>query len=206
MGLDLGAPAAFDPLAMRIALSLVNAMEAKSRYLRGHSDRVAASAAAIAEELGLDQAVVEQVRLAGWLHDVGKIGVRDDVLDKPEGLTSTEMAHVREHVAIGVRILTPLESFGPVLHFVAHHHERVDGSGYQHGLRGDVISLGGRILGAADVLDALTSPRAYRAAMPIDEALAIMSSRGPSVVCPTVLPALTRLVETGRVLVFLNDQ
>jgi HD-GYP domain-containing protein (c-di-GMP phosphodiesterase class II) len=99
-----------------------------------------------------------------------------------------------------------LESFGPVLHFVAHHHERVDGSGYPHGLRGDVISLGGRILGAADVLDALTSPRAYRAAMPIDEALAIMSSRGPSVVCPTVLPALTRLVETGRVLVFLNDQ
>jgi HD-GYP domain-containing protein (c-di-GMP phosphodiesterase class II) len=115
------------------------------------------------------------------------------------------MRHVQEHVAIGVRILTPLEPFGPVLDFVAHHHERLDGSGYPHRLKGDAVSLGGRILGAADVLDALTSPRAYRDAMPLDEAFAFMASRGPDVVCPTVLPALERLVGTGQVLVFLND-
>jgi putative nucleotidyltransferase with HDIG domain len=205
MTLEMGTAPAFDPLATRIAHALVNAMEAKSRYLRGHSDRVAASAAAIAEELGLRQEIVEQVRLAGWLHDVGKIGVRDEVLDKPGGLTAEEMRHVQEHVAIGVRILTPLEPFGPVLDFVAHHHERLDGSGYPHRLKGDAVSLGGRILGAADVLDALTSPRAYRDAMPLDEAFAFMASRGPDVVCPTVLPALERLVGTGQVLVFLND-
>jgi putative nucleotidyltransferase with HDIG domain len=194
-----------DPLVARIAHSLVNAMEAKSRFLRGHSDRVAASAAAIAEELGLEHETVELIRLAGWLHDVGKIGVRDEVLDKPAELSPDEMAHVHEHVAIGLRILAPLEGLGPVLKYVAHHHERRDGSGYPHGLKGSAISIGGRILGAADVLDALTSPRAYRDAMPVDEALAYMSKGGPRVVCPDVLPALTRLVTAGRVLVFLND-
>lgn len=205
MSLGMGAPPAVDVVATLVGHALVNAMEAKNRYLRGHSDRVAASAAAIAEELGLGHDVVEQVRLAGWLHDVGKIGVRDEVLDKPSNLTSEEMAAVREHVTIGLRILAPLQSLGQVIDFIAHHHERRDGSGYPSGLSGDAISLGGRILGAADVMDALTSPRAYRDAMSTADALAFMSTQGPRVVCPEVLPALTRLVDAGQVLVFLND-
>jgi HD-GYP domain-containing protein (c-di-GMP phosphodiesterase class II) len=194
-----------ETLSTGIAHALINAMEAKSRYLRGHSHRVAAAAAAIAAELELEDATVEQIRLAGRLHDVGKIGIREEILDKPSGLTAEEYAHVKEHVRIGMDILSPLEHLGPVLEYVAHHHERLDGSGYPRGLRGDAISLGGRIVGAADVFDALTSPRAYRDAMTVGDAFTFMASLGPRGVCPTVLPALARIVHSGQVLVFIND-
>lgn len=193
-----------DPVSTRVAQALINAMEAKSPYLRGHSHRVAAVAATVAAELGLAEHSIEQVRLAGHLHDVGKIGVREAVLDKPGRLTAEEFAHVKEHVSIGLNILSPLP-LGPALDFIAHHHERIDGSGYPGGLSGDAVSLGGRILGAADALDALTSPRAYRQAMEVDEALAWLASMGARGICPTVLPALGRLVKGGQVLVFLND-
>lgn len=192
-------------LSAGIAEALINAMEAKSPYLRGHSHRVAATAAAIAEQMGLDDASVEQIRLAGKLHDVGKIGIREAVLDKPATLTSEEFAHVREHVRIGLDILAPLTHLGPVLQYVADHHERLDGSGYPRGLKGNAISLGGRIIGAADQFDALTSPRAYRNAMDPGESLAYLQSLGPKAVCPTVLPALSRVVKSGQVLVFLDD-
>lgn len=192
-------------LSIEIAQSLINAMEAKSPYLRGHSERVATTAASIAGELGLDDDMVERVRLAGRLHDVGKIGIRESVLDKPGDLTAEEFAHVREHVRIGLDILAPLAHLGPVLKFVSDHHERLDGSGYPHGLRGDAISLGGRIIGAADVFDALTSQRAYRDAMTAREAVTYMASLGVSGVCSTVLPALARLVHSDKVMVFLHD-
>lgn len=195
-----------ETISTRIAQSLINAMEAKSQYLRGHSHRVAAAAAAIAAEMGFDDELVEQVRLAGRLHDVGKIGIREGVLDKPSALTPEEFAHVREHVRIGVDILRPLEQLGPVLDFVAHHHERLDGSGYPRGLRGNAISLGGRIIGAADVLDALTSPRAYRDAMTMGDAFTYMASLGPATVCPTVLPALARVVHSGQLLAFIDEE
>jgi putative two-component system response regulator len=195
-----------ETISTRIAQALINAMEAKSQYLRGHSHRVAAAAAAIAAEMGFEDEAVEQVRLAGRLHDVGKIGIREDVLDKPGPLTPEEFAHVKEHVRIGVDILRPLEQLGPVLDFVAHHHERLDGSGYPRGLRGDAISLGGRMIGAADVLDALTSPRAYRDAMTMGDAFTYMASLGPSTVCPTVLPALARVVHSGRLLAFIDEE
>jgi HD-GYP domain-containing protein (c-di-GMP phosphodiesterase class II) len=191
-------------VSTRIAQALINAMEAKSHYLRGHSDRVAATSAAIAEELGLEDGIVEQVRLAGRLHDVGYIGVRDEILDKPSGLSAAEFAHVKEHVRIGLNILAPLEHLGDVLTFVAHHHERLDGSGYPFGLHGGDISLGGRIVAAADAFDALTSPRAYRDAMSAAEAAHHLSSQGLRGICPTVQPALNRLVRAGRVLVFLG--
>lgn len=185
--------------------TLINAMEAKSPYLRGHSHRVAAVAATVAAEMELSAEVVEQVRLAGQLHDVGKIGVRESVLDKPDRLTAEEFSHVQQHVPIGLNILAPLEHLGPVLEFIAHHHERTDGSGYPSRLSGEAVSLGGRILGAADALDALTSPRAYREAMALDRALAWLKSMGARGICPTVLPAVERVVRNGQVLVFITD-
>lgn len=194
-----------ETVSTRVAQALINAMEAKSPYLRGHSHRVAAVAATIAAEMHLPEEMIEQVRLAGHLHDVGKIGVREHVLDKPGALTAEEFAHVKEHVSIGLNILAPLPHLGPVLDYIAHHHERIDGSGYPFGLAGDDVSLGGRILGAADALDALTSPRAYRQALAVDEALESLVSMGHRGICPTVLPALRRLVDGGQVLVFLND-
>jgi putative two-component system response regulator len=194
-----------ESVSTRVVQALINAMEAKSPYLRGHSHRVAAVAATIAAEMDLPDEVVEQVRLAGHLHDVGKIGVREYVLDKPGMLTAEEFAHVKEHVSIGLNILSPLPQLGSVLEFIAHHHERTDGSGYPNGLSGNKVSLGGRILGAADALDALTSPRAYRQAMTVEEAFDWLASMGPRGMCPTVQPALKRLVVSGQVLVFLND-
>jgi putative nucleotidyltransferase with HDIG domain len=194
-----------ETVSTRVAQALINAMEAKSPYLRGHSHRVAAVAATIAAEMDLSEEVIEQVRLAGHLHDVGKIGVREYVLDKPGALTVEEFAHVKEHVSIGLNILAPLPHLGPVLQFIAHHHERTDGSGYPAGLAGEKVALGGRIIGAADALDALTSPRAYRQAMSVEDALESLTSMGARGICPTVQPALERLVASGQVLVFLND-
>ena len=194
-----------DSFSTRIVHALVNAMEAKSPYLRGHSHRVAAVAATIASELGLSDFEVESVRLAGQLHDIGKIGVREAVLDKPGKLTGEEFAHVQEHVGIGLRILSPLPHLGPVLDYIAHHHERIDGSGYPSRLVGNDVSLGGRVLGAADALDALTSPRAYREAMTLDDALDQLESMGPRGICPTVLPAVRNVVRNGQVLVFISD-
>ena len=194
-----------ETVSTRVAQALINAMEAKSPYLRGHSHRVAAVAATLAAEMHLSEEMVEQIRLAGHLHDVGKIGVREHVLDKPGVLTAEEFNHVKQHVPIGLNILSPLPGLGPVLEFIAHHHERTDGSGYPNGLTGENVSLGGRILGAADALDALTSPRAYRQAMPVEEALASLEAMGPRGICPTVAPAMRRLVSNGHVLVFLND-
>ena len=194
-----------ESVSTRVAQALINAMEAKSPYLRGHSHRVAAVAATLAAEMDLPEEVVEQVRLAGALHDVGKIGVREYVLDKPDALTTEEFAQVKEHVSIGLNILAPLTHLGPVLEFIAHHHERTDGSGYPNGLTGDKVSLGGRILGAADALDALTSPRAFRQALTVEEALAVLEGKGPRGICPKVLPVLQRVAANGQILVFLDD-
>ncbi len=191
--------------ATRVVEALVNAMEAKSPYLRGHSHRVAALAAALATELGLPDEEIEAIRLAGTLHDVGKIGVREAILDKPGPLTPEEFAHVQEHVSVGLNILAPLQLLALIMEYIAHHHERLDGSGYPARLSGDAITLGGRILAAADALDALTSPRAYRQAMTIDQAIAHLRSLGLRGICPTVFPALRQLASRGQVLVFIND-
>jgi putative nucleotidyltransferase with HDIG domain len=191
--------------ATLVAEALINAMEAKSPYLRGHSHRVAALAAALATELSLPDEEVEAIRLAGKLHDVGKIGVREAVLDKPGQLTSEEFVHVQEHVSIGLNILAPLTYLGRIRLYIAHHHERIDGSGYPAGLSGDGISLGGRILAAADVLDALTSPRAYRDALSLDGAIEMLKSLGARSICPEVLPVLEQAVAKGKVLVFINE-
>ena len=198
-GNELFAPATL------VVEALVNAMEAKSPYLRGHSHRVAALSASLATELGLPDEDIEAIRLAGTLHDVGKIGVREAILDKPGRLTPDEFAHVQQHVSVGLNILSPLPQLGRIRDYIAHHHERIDGSGYPAGLAGDAVSLGGRILAAADALDALTSPRAYRMAMTIDDAIAKLMSLGVHGICPVVLPALERLVSRGQVLVFIND-
>jgi putative nucleotidyltransferase with HDIG domain len=188
-----------------LAETLINAMEAKNAYLRGHSQRVAELAASVAEALGLDPDVVEQVRLAGRLHDVGKIGVREAVLDKPGPLDPDEYAHVREHVRIGLEILAPMPGLGPVLAFIGDHHERIDGSGYPRGLAGEAISIGGRIIAAADTFDSLTSRRAYRDARSEQDTLAFMAGLVGRSLFPDVFDALRRAIEQRQALVFLGD-
>lgn len=153
-------------MTVSIAETLINAMEAKDVYLRGHSQRVAEMAGLIAQELGLAAPICEDIKLAGRLHDVGKIGIREAVLNKPEALTREEFEHIKDHVKIGVDILAPLFHIGPALRYLQDHHEQWNGSGYPAGLKEDQISLGGRILSAADTFDALTSKRAYRDPLP----------------------------------------
>ena len=142
--------------------ALVNALEAKDPYMRGHSARVADLSATIAHELGIPEEEVEHVRVAGRLHDIGKIGTRESVLNKQGALTPDEFEHVKQHVVIGSQILAPLAHLGDIIPAVRHHHERWDGTGYPDGLRGEEIPMGGRIIGAAEVFDALSTSRAYQ--------------------------------------------
>ncbi|MHB1262852.1 MAG: HD domain-containing phosphohydrolase [Gemmatimonadaceae bacterium] len=181
-------------VTLRVTEALISAMEAKSEFLRGHSRRVGALAASIAEAMFLPPGMVEQVRLAGQLHDVGMIGVRETVLHKEGGLTTEEYAHVQGHVDIGLEILGPLR-LGVVEQYVADHHERYDGRGYPQRTAGEEISIGGRILAVSDAYDALTSRRPGRDALPPAEALGIIASHLNTRFDPEVYLALARVIE-----------
>ena len=143
--------------------ALAEALEVKDPYTRGHSVRVSQYAEIIARALDLDADVVRQIRLGGHVHDIGKIGVREDVLNKPDVLTPEEYHHIMTHPVTGWRILAPLLGDAPIaLNVVRSHHERMDGTGVPDGLRGDQIPLEARIVAVADALDAMTSGRRYR--------------------------------------------
>lgn len=156
---------------IRLAESLVDLVEGKNEHLRGRSERIAALAADIATALGLEATVVSDVRLAGRLHDIGMLGVPEAILNKPGSLTAEEYEQVKDHVRIGMELLTPLEHLGFVLDYVQDHHERWDGTGYPRRIDGDSITIGGRILAAADAFDALTSGRSFRRAAGAEDAL-----------------------------------
>jgi response regulator RpfG family c-di-GMP phosphodiesterase len=181
-------------MTVSIAETLINAMEAKDVYLRGHSQRVGKLAGEIAEELGLDPQMCDEIRLAGRLHDVGKIGIREAVLNKPESLTTEEFEHVKAHVRIGMDILAPLPHIKTSLSYLEHHHEKWDGRGYPAGLKGDAITLGGRILSAADTYDALTSKRAYRDPLAPEVALSHLESEVGMHLDEMVFRALERVI------------
>jgi putative nucleotidyltransferase with HDIG domain len=185
--------------------ALVNALEAKDAFLRGHSARVADLSAMIAAELRLPDEYVEMVRVAGRLHDLGKIGIRESVLNKRGPLTEEEFEHVKSHVLIGAQILAPLTHLRDAISFVRSHHERVDGSGYPDGLSGEAIPMGARILGAAEIYDALTTARPYQDKMTPEEAVARMRDLVGTVVDPEVHRALESVAAKRRALVFLDE-
>src|SRR6476469_2975521 len=145
--------------------ALVNALEAKDPYLRGHSARVADLSAMVAAEAGCSDEEVEVIRTGGRLHDIGKIGIREEVLNKQGPLTEEEYEHVKQHVTVGSQILAPLVHLGGVIGYVRSHHERWDGTGYPDRLEGEAIPLGARIIGAVEVYDALTTARPYQERM-----------------------------------------
>ena len=192
-------------LTVSVAETLINAMEVKDLYLRGHSQRVASLGAEIAEEMGLDVDTVENIRLAGRLHDVGKIGIREAVLNKPGALDPEEFEHVKDHVRIGMKILAPLRHLGVVLTYVHEHHEHWDGTGYPRGVAGQQISIGGRVLAAADAFDAVTSNRAYRKGMPADETVEYLATHSGTLLDPDVYAALRTVVKRGQSISFIDD-
>jgi putative nucleotidyltransferase with HDIG domain len=198
--------AALHALTIGVAETLINAMEAKDVYLRGHSSRVADQAASIAEVMGLDPDVVENVRLAGRLHDVGKIGIREDILNKAGPLTDEEFEQVKDHVRMGMEILTPLKHIPVALDFVHDHHEHWDGGGYPRGIAGDQITIGGRILAACDAFDAITSRRAYREAKEPTETIAYLEQNEVGrLLDPNVFAALKKVVLRRKTLTFIDD-
>jgi putative nucleotidyltransferase with HDIG domain len=157
-------------------LGLANALEAKDPYTRGHSERVGVASRVLAQALGLSRTEVETASQAGLLHDIGKIGVPEAVLGKPGGLTEDEWAVMRRHPVLGAQIVAPFEFLASAAPIIRHHHERGDGSGYPDGLRGEAIPLGASIVAVADVYDALTSDRPYRAALSPERARAFLNA------------------------------
>ncbi|HUF13454.1 MAG TPA: response regulator [Longimicrobiales bacterium] len=174
--------------------SLVTALEAKDARTRGHSDRVTYYAVEIGR--GIDGIQLPSLAAGSQLHDIGKIGTRDDVLAKPGALTRAEREHIQQHPVIGVRILTPILDDPTALAIVRNHHERWEGGGYPDGIAGEEIPLAARIVAVADTLDAITSPRAYRPARSWEAALAEIAAGSGTQFDPVIADAcLSRLAE-----------
>jgi HD-GYP domain-containing protein (c-di-GMP phosphodiesterase class II) len=159
-------------LFMGLLHSLINSVDAKDPYTCGHSERVAHFSRLLAQAVGLQTSQCERVYLAGLLHDVGKIGIPDAILSKPGKLTDEEFTVLKQHPQIGAYIVDHVRTIHDLIPAVLHHHERIDGRGYPRGLAGDEIPLLGRIVCLADCFDAMTTNRTYRAAMPVQSAIA----------------------------------
>jgi diguanylate cyclase (GGDEF)-like protein/putative nucleotidyltransferase with HDIG domain len=187
---------ATDEAFLTTVYALAAAVDARDPTTRHHSRSVARVAALLARQLGLSAPRAEEVRLAGLLHDVGKIGVSDHVLRKPGPLSDEEWVEMREHPAIGHRILsgTRLEVIRP---WVLHHHERVDGAGYPHGLIGTEIPFESRIIAVADALDTMLGDRPYRAALEPQDAMAELDRCSGTQFDAAVVEALRKLIERG---------
>jgi HD-GYP domain-containing protein (c-di-GMP phosphodiesterase class II) len=151
--------------------ALVNAVEAKDKYTRGHTERVTEYSVLIAGELGLPQEEIQRIELSGLLHDIGKIGIPDNILLKPGKLTDEEFEVVKQHPKRGVQMLQPIKQLSTVLDGILYHHEKLDGSGYPEGLMGNGIPMVARIITIGDAYDAMTTDRPYRNALPKEEAI-----------------------------------
>ncbi len=193
-----------ESLSLATLESLVRVAETKDAWLGGHSVRVAQLAASLAGEMGRSDPEIEAVRLAGRLHDIGMICLGDGILSKEGPLTAAEFEQVKRHVTIGHQIIEPLPHFGMVSSFVRSHHERWDGTGYPDQLSGDEIPWGARIIGAAEIYDALTTVRPYRQAVSPEEAVDSMRALAGEVICPLVFAALSDVVSRREALVFLD--
>jgi putative two-component system response regulator len=141
------------------------ALEAKDHYTHGHSEKTTRIAIAIATEIGISGGYIEKIRVAGLLHDIGKIGIKESILNKEGSLTAEEFEIVKTHPKIGEKILIPIVQDDEILDMVCHHHERYDGKGYPDGLRANQISLGARIMAVADSFEAMIGDRPYRKAL-----------------------------------------
>jgi len=159
------------PRALSIIYALAATVDAKDHYTYGHSRKVSKYAVALAKAIGLPQDRVATIRAAGLLHDIGKVGIPDSILNKKEPLTEEEWEPVREHPKLGVEILRHIIDLANCLPAILHHHEYYDGSGYPSGLKGDSIPIEARILAIADAYDAITSPRPYHGQLPPEEAI-----------------------------------
>jgi putative nucleotidyltransferase with HDIG domain len=187
------------------ATALVSVIEEVDPYTRQHSIRVAGYAERLARGLGRPEPEVESVRLAGLLHDLGKVGQSPSILRKAGRLDPAERKQIEAHPAAGADIVARIRAFQGVACIVRHHHERPDGQGYPAGLSGDAIPLGARIVLVADAFDAMTSDRPYRAGMPGERAIAELERHAGTQFDPAVVEVLVRLWERGEFAVIRHD-
>lgn len=180
--------------AMQSTINVVTTIgELRDPYTHGHERRVGEIAAAIAGEMGLEASQVEGIRIAGYLHDVGKIGVPAEILSKPARLTKAEYALVRDHAQQSYEILKTVPFPWPVAETAWQHHERLDGSGYPRGLKGEEILLEARVLAVADTLEAMSSHRPYRPGLGVENALGEIERNRGRLFDPLVVDACRRL-------------
>ena len=190
-----------DRLYTRIIKSLVMALEARDPYTKGHSMSVALLCEKLAEVLGVDPS---RAYLAGLLHDVGKVGIPDQILSKPGPLDAAEWAKMRAHPAVGANILRPIKLYPEVVASVLSHHENFDGSGYPHGLAGEEIPLTARVIRVVDSFDAMTSTRVFRQSRSVDESVAELKRLRGQAYDPAVVDQLAQLVDAPGTLRELN--
>jgi putative nucleotidyltransferase with HDIG domain len=185
-------------LYFRTLQTLINALEAKDIYGRGHTERVTRYSIQIARKMGLQLSEVENVRRAAMIHDIGKIGVKEAILNKATGLTEEEYNHVKSHVNWGAHILKPMRSLARVVSYLSHHHERYDGSGYPAGLSSREIPIGSRIIAVADTFDAMTSDRPYRRALTTREAITELKRCSGSQFDPEVVQTFIEVLKSSK--------
>ncbi|MEE9436079.1 MAG: HD domain-containing phosphohydrolase, partial [Candidatus Adiutricales bacterium] len=186
--------------------SLATALEAKDTYTRGHSERVARYSVRLAERLGLNKAQVEQIRSMCLVHDIGKIGIGEDILNKKGRLEEEEFKHIREHPFIGQRIIKPLNLSPEEMAIIEHHHERMDGGGYPAGLKEKNIPFQVRITTVCDAFDAMTSDRPYRKGRDLPNALEELEKEAGSQFDPDLVKVFIDLVNEGGVQDIMADR
>jgi HD-GYP domain-containing protein (c-di-GMP phosphodiesterase class II) len=179
---------------MRTINSLVSAIDFKDKLTRNHSDNVKHYAVAIADAMGLSPAQISTIKEACQVHDLGKIGVHDNILTKPGRLTEQELKEMKLHSLAGAVILKPFHFLDKVVLIVRQHHERYDGTGYPDGIKGDKIDIGARIMSVADSFDAMTSKRPYRDPLSKEDALAELQSFSGTQFDPQVVEVFIKLM------------
>jgi HD-GYP domain-containing protein (c-di-GMP phosphodiesterase class II) len=192
--------AEMERLFLDVTKAIAATIDAKDGYTHRHSERVAALAVRLARQLDLSPDQRSVVELSALLHDLGKIGVPDAILNKPDKLTDAEYTEMRQHPVHGARILSHIQNprISDLLPGVRHHHERWDGTGYPDGLKGDQIPLPGRLLAVADFLDAVTSDRSYHSRKTLDEAMSMLRERAGNAFDPRVVEAAFELHARGE--------
>lgn len=192
-------------LFIHTSIALATAIDARDRYTHGHSERVSHYSLVIVKELidlgkmQYDREFMETVQLSALLHDVGKIGIRDQILNKPSGLTPEEFEVMKSHVTIGATIVKPVKGLTHLEDGILYHHERWDGQGYPHGLKGEAIPLIGRIVNVADSYDTITTARSYKPATPPAQALEELKKCAGTQFDPEIVEAFASAFEKGKV-------
>jgi len=179
--------------------ALARAMATRDEMTNEHARRVQIYAAALADAAGIeDRRMLAAIDAAALLHDIGKLGIPDRLLQKPGPLTADEYTQVKQHAILGADILSAVEFPGPLASIVRHHHEHWDGTGYPDGLRGEAIPIGARVLAIVDCYDALTSDRPYRRSLSHDRAAAMIRERRGTMYEPRIADAFLRIIVAVR--------